>query len=137
MGMFDNIKYCNEEYQTKDTPTQLLDNYKIENDQLWYEEYDAEWEDGAGLFGGGIRKFNERWVLCDDFDGLIRFYREDQSRGGYKNDAWVEYRALFMNGNMIKLTQTRGVDPVTAWYKSGVEALALPQHESNTTQGNI
>jgi hypothetical protein len=137
MGMFDNIKYCNEEYQTKDTPAQLCDNYKIDDNQLWYEEYDSEWEDGAGLFGGGIRKFNERWVLCNEFDGLIRFYREDQSRGGYKADAWIEYQALFMNGNMIKLTQTRGVEPLTAWYKSGVEALELTPHESNTTKGTV
>jgi len=27
MGMFDYIKYGDKEYQTKDTPTQMLDNY--------------------------------------------------------------------------------------------------------------
>jgi hypothetical protein len=135
MGMFDLLNFEGREYQTKDTPAQALDNYKIENGELWYEEYDSEWVEGEGLFGGGIRKFNERWVLCDEFDGAIRFYREDKDKGGYQNDAWIEYQALFMNGNMIKLKQTRGVEPLTAWYKSGVEALALPPHESNTTQG--
>jgi len=30
MGMFDNIEYRGRQYQTKDTPLQTLDNYKIE-----------------------------------------------------------------------------------------------------------
>jgi hypothetical protein len=61
MGMFDHIKYQGREYQTKDTPAQMLDNYKIEQDaesgewHLWYEEYDAEWcQDDGQLFGGNI-----------------------------------------------------------------------------------
>jgi hypothetical protein len=37
----------------------------------------------------------------------IRFYREDKDSGGYKNDAWVEYRALFMDGKIIKLTEVK------------------------------
>jgi hypothetical protein len=129
MGMFDLILYQGEQYQTKDTDAQLLDNYRIEDDQLWHEEYDSEWVDGEGIFGGGLLKSNERWVLCDSFDGLIRFYREDQDRGGYKADAWIEYEALFMNGHMIKLTQTRGVEPLTAWYKQGVEDLTLKENK--------
>jgi hypothetical protein len=125
MGMFDYVFYKELQYQSKDTPAQLLDNYKIEQDQtdnnwyLWYEEYDAEWVDGEGIFGGGLKKFNERWVRCDGFDGLIRFYREDAERGGYKADAWIEYKALFMNGQMIKLTQTDG-EALTMWLKSGI-----------------
>jgi hypothetical protein len=107
MGMFDNLYFEGHEYQTKDTPAQLLDNYKIENGGLWYEKYDAEWDDDAGIFGGGLRKFNEHWVFCDDFDGLVRFYREDNDNGGYKNDAWIEYKALFMDGKLIKLTKTK------------------------------
>ena len=125
MGMFDQLYYQGQEYQTKDTPAQLLDNYKIEDNQLWYEEYDAEWVETEGFFGGGVRKFNERWLPCDGFDGLVRFYREDQDRGGYKEDAWIEYEALFMNGHMIKLTQTRGQEPLTAWYSQGIEDLKL------------
>jgi len=82
-----------------------------------------------GLFGGGLLKSNERWVLCDNFDGLIRFYREDLDRGGYKQDAWIEYEALFMNGHMIKLTQTAGVEPLTAWYRQGIEDLKLKENK--------
>ena len=129
MGMFDYLYYRGNQYQTKDTDAQLLDAYRIEDDCLWHEEYDSEWVDGEGIFGGGLLKSNERWVLCDDFDGLIRFYREDLDRGGYKADAWVEYEALFMNGQMIKLTQTAGVEPLTAWYKQGVEDLTLKENK--------
>jgi hypothetical protein len=129
MGMFDQLYYQGQEYQTKDTPAQLLDNYKIEDNQLWYEEYDAEWVETEGFFGGGVRKFNERWIPCNGFDGLVRFYREDQDRGGYKEDAWIEYRALFMNGHMIKLTQTRGQEPLTAWYSQGIEDLKLKENK--------
>jgi hypothetical protein len=135
MGMFDYLYYRGNQYQTKDTPAQLLDNYKIDQDQdsghwyLWYEEYDSEWQEGAGIFGGGLRKFNERWKHCHSFDGLIRFYREDLDLGGHRADAWIEYKALFMNGHMIKLTQTAGVEPLTAWYLQGVEDITLKENK--------
>lgn len=109
MGMFDYIHYEGQEYQTKDTPCQMLDKYKIDYNQdsghlfLWHEDYDAEWVEEEGLFGGHLRQFNERWVCCYDFDGLIRFYREDKENGGWKADNWIEYKALFMNGQMLKI----------------------------------
>jgi hypothetical protein len=120
MGMFDNIEYRGRQYQTKDTPLQTLDNYKIEQDQdsghwrLWHEEYDSEWIEGEGLFGGTIVQSNERWVCCDDFDGEIRFYYyrsiEDQE----------EYKALFMDGQMLKIRMTRG-EALTEWLVKGIE----------------
>ena len=107
--MFDNLYYEGKEYQTKDTPNQAIDKYKIETDQdsghqyLWVEEYDCEWvEEPERLLGGYLKQFNERWVCCHDFDGVIQFYREDKENGGYKNDAWIEYKALFMDGKVIK-----------------------------------
>ena len=110
--MFDTIRYQGDEYQTKDTPAQGLDNYKIEQNleeghwYLWYEEYDAEWvDDGRPLFGGGLLKSNERWVLCNGFDGSIRFYRSERNEDTGKRDIWIEYKALFMNGQMIKITR--------------------------------
>ena len=122
--MFDNLEYRGRQYQTKDTPLQTLDNYKIEQDQdsghwyLWHEEYDAEWLVDEGLFGGSIKQSNHRWVCCDDFDGEIRFYHyrseEDQE----------EYRALFMDGRMIKIRCTQG-EPLTVWYQKGVEDKGL------------
>ncbi len=120
MGMFDHIQYQGREYQTKDTPEQSLDNYKIELDpssgewHLWYEEYEAEWiQDDGQLFGGSIKQSNHRWVRCDDFDGEIRFYyyrsHEDQE----------EYRALFMDGRMLKIRLTS--EPLTDWLVKGME----------------
>jgi hypothetical protein len=124
MGMFDNIEYRGREYQTKDTPLQTLDNYKIEQDQdsghwhLWHEEYDAEWVDGDGFLGGEIRQSNHRWIQCADFDGEIRFYyyrsNEDQE----------EYRALFMDGRMLKIRCTQG-EPLTEWLTAGIEQRGL------------
>ena len=73
MGMFDYITYKDERYQTRDTPNQSLDNYTIrEDDTLWVEEYDSEWIDDEGLFGGSIKQSNHRWAPCSDFDGNIR-----------------------------------------------------------------
>jgi hypothetical protein len=124
MGMFDNLEYRGRQYQTKDTPLQTLDNYKIEQDQdsghwyLWHEEYDSEWVDGDGFLGGTIVQSNERWVRCDDFDGEIRFYyyrsNEDQE----------EYRALFMDGQMLKIRLTQG-EPLTEWLVKGIEDKGL------------
>jgi hypothetical protein len=124
MGMFDHIHYKGQEYQTKDTPTQMLDNYKIEQDQdsghwfLWHEEYDAEWVAEEGLFGGSIKQSNHRWVCCHNFDGLIRFYyyrsNEDQE----------EYEALFMDGQMLKIKQTQG-EPLTEWLVAGIKDKGL------------
>lgn len=124
MGMFDNIEYRGRPYQTKDTPLQTLDNYKIEQDQdsghwyLWHEEYDAEWVDGEGLFGGSLKQSNHRWVRCDDFDGEIRFYyyRSDEDQ--------EEYRALFMDGRMLKIRMTHG-EALTEWLVAGIKEKGL------------
>lgn len=120
MGMFDNIEYRGRQYQTKDTPRQALDLYKIEQDQdsghwyLWYEEYDAEWVEGEGLFGGCIRQSNQRWVRCDDFDGVVRFY-------WYKSEQdQEEYESLFMDGRMLKIKVIHH-EPLTEWLAKGVE----------------
>jgi hypothetical protein len=121
MGMFDHIHYRGKEYQTKDTPNQMLDNYKIEQDQtsghwyLWHEEYESDWVEEADRFGGGyLKQYNHRWVCCHDFDGLIRFYwyvsEEDQE----------EYEALFMDGQMLKIKTIRG-EPLTEWLTKGIE----------------
>ena len=125
MGMFDNIEYRGRQYQTKDTPLQTLDNYKIEQDQdsghwrLWHEEYDSEWVDSDdGFLGGTIVQSNERWVCCDDFDGVIRFYwyRSEEDH--------EEYQALFMDGRMLKIKQTQG-EPLTEWLVKGIEEKGL------------
>ena len=125
--MFDTIQYQGEEYQTKDTPTQLLDNYKIEQNPedghwyLWHEEYDTDWVDDADRFGGGYSKqSNHRWVACEDFDGVLRFYRSDKDN----RDLWIEFKTLFMDGRMIKIREVFD-EPLTDWYRAGVEKKGL------------
>jgi len=85
---------------------------------LWHEEYDAEWVAEEGLFGGCIKQSNQRWVHCSDFDGLIRFYyyrtEEDQE----------EYKALFMDGRMLKIRAIHG-EPLTDWLVKGIEEKGL------------
>ena len=111
MGMFDEIHYQGEVYQTKDTPCQTLDKYKIEHDQdsghiyLWHEAYKAKMvkDKDNKLFGYRLETWDHRWEHCHDFDGAIRFYREDKENGGYKADRWIEYKALFMNGQLLKI----------------------------------
>ena len=115
MGLFDHLYYEGHEYQSKDTPAQALDNYKIERDQdsghiyLWHEEYDAEWVDGEGLFGGSIKTSNHRWVCCHEFDGNIRFYRAalKDKHESWKQDAWIEYSALFMDGKLLRVKEIK------------------------------
>ena len=133
MGMFDQLFYKDEEYQTKDTPAQLLDNYKIEQNQtdghwyLWHEEYDAEWvADDAVLLGGYIKQSNQHWVCCHEFDGEIRFYRHalESQQKSWEQNAWIEYKALFMDGRMLKIREVFD-EPLTDWYKGGMKEKGL------------
>jgi hypothetical protein len=102
MGMFDYINYEGHEYQTKDTPEQGMETYEIRGDELWYNEVQREWVDNAeSLFGGYLEEISSQWKFCDKFDGLIRFYRDDE------NDKWIEYRVLFMDGKIIKLEEIK------------------------------
>ena len=99
MGMFDYLYYDGKEYQSKDTPNQLCDRYKIEDNQLWHEAYKAEWiKNEKTISGYELKTSDHRWETCDDFDGVINFYRQDRPI-----EAWVEYKALFMNGVALKL----------------------------------
>jgi hypothetical protein len=105
--MFDYINYQGHEYQTKDTPDQFMSLYEIRGDELWLKKVESEWVNDDSIFGGYLQEVSHKWVFCDYFDGEIRFYREDDDNGGYKNDAWIEYRALFMDGKIIKLTEVK------------------------------
>ena len=76
-----------------------------------------KWDRDEGLFGGSIRQFNQRWVLCPEFDGNLRFYRSEGT-------TWVEYRALFMDGVMIKIREVFD-EPLTQWYREGLKDKGL------------
>jgi hypothetical protein len=126
MGMFDWVEFEGDQYQSKDTPNQFCDNYKIDGlGQLWVEEYDAEWViDKTAFFGAYIKQSNQRWTECRDFSGAMRFYREDQKHGGYKSNAWIEYLAKFKNGFMIDLKLVEG-ERFIEWYRQGIEDKGL------------
>jgi hypothetical protein len=111
MGMFDYINYKGQEYQTKDTPKQFCDKYKIEADQdsgheyLWEQRCDSEWiEDEGHIFGAYIQESNHHWVRCDDFSGNIVFYRNVDKT--YKK--WNQYNAIFENGLLCEITKWEG-----------------------------
>jgi len=126
MGMFDWVEFEGNKYQSKDTPRQMLDQYKIDElGRLWVEEYDAEWiNDASHLFGMYLDTKNHHWKWCDDFSGSLRFYRENQEQGGYSANAWIEYEALFKDGCMIDLKQTEG-NRFIEWYQQGLEQKGL------------
>ncbi len=126
MGMFDWVEWEGKKYQTKDTPNQMCDNYRIDSlGQLWVEEYDAEFvKDPAHIFGVYIEQKNQRWRECVEFSGPMRFYREDTERGGYKSHAWNEWQAEFKCGLMIGLKLIEG-EPLTEWYMKGVKERGL------------
>lgn len=108
MGMFDYLSYNGKLYQTKDTPAQTMEIYEIRGDELWFKKVESEWvEDEKAFFGGYLEPISSIWEFCEDFDGLIRFYREDVENGGHKHNAWIEYKALFMDGKIIKITEER------------------------------
>ena len=125
MGMFDWVEWEGQRYQSKDTPNQLLDEYRIdENGVLWVEEYDAEWVRDEGLFGGSIKQSNHRWRPCEEFSGKMRFYRENRDRGGWNMDAWTEFEAEFKCGLMINLQLIEG-ERFIEWYRKGLEEKGL------------
>lgn len=124
--MFDWIEWEGQQYQTKDTPRQFCDHYRISScGELMVEEYDAEWVvDKDHFLGAYIEQKNKRWRECVEFSGIIRFYREDQERGGHANNAWNEWEAEFKCGLMINLKLIEG-EPFLTWYEKGLEQRGL------------
>ena len=80
MGMFDEIIYKDQVYQTKDTPDQFLTTYEIRGDELWKEHVEYDWvENVDDIFGGHLKRISSEWKFESDFDGAIRFYRMIES----------------------------------------------------------
>ena len=106
MGMFDYLRYKGHDYQSKDTPNQLMDKYELKEDgTLWVEEYDAEWvEDKEALFGAYMKQSNHRWAQVENYTGEIRFYRHLDKE--YK--VWEEFSAYFIKGQLKHL---ESIDP--------------------------
>ena len=106
MGMFDYLHYKGHDYQSKDTPNQLMDKYELKEDgTLWVEEYDVEWvKDETALFGAYMKQSNHRWVQVEKYTGEIRFYRHLDKE--YK--VWEEFSAYFVQGQLKHLVP---IDP--------------------------
>jgi hypothetical protein len=114
MGMFDNLicKYplpvdtdlSKEIFQTKNTPSQFLDNYEIREDgTLLHETYDIENRSnpnakGITKFIGCMTRVNKRWEKVSDFIGEIRFYT---TLDGDKT--LIEFSAYFVDGKMKEI----------------------------------
>lgn len=121
-------------FQTKDTPEQMMMSYVITKDgELFGNHKEYEWvaptdepDENATpwqkTFGLGHNKVVREWqVRCDNFSGSIRFYDsyshadkktcEDYEHDKY-SDGWVEYEALFQNGQLIQIDQREHTLPI-------------------------
>lgn len=114
MGLFDEI-VCNmplpdkpewvadgHVFQTKSfDPRQEM--YEIRSDgTLWMERYEIEDHsdpNATGLmrFAGMATRVNKRFERLADFDGAVCFYDSGP------NGAWVEFKAVFVDGVVVKL----------------------------------
>ena len=119
MGMFDYLK-CkyplpgagdnDREYQTRDTPAQMIDHYEIRADgSLWHLDYDIDDRSDPNAQGiarlvGMLGRVNERWEPVP-FTGEIRFYH-------YASETCcTEFSAYFVNGMLNFLTPI-GKEPI-------------------------
>lgn len=130
MGMFDNIT-CEYPlpgpapvevkawvFQTKDTPTQFLEHYritaegKLQHRDVRYEDRSDPTKEGIeGLLGCLTRVYGE-WVDEANFVGRLNFYGSNVVASGpgvyTKNgeDAiWVEYEAVIVDGQLIRIKE--------------------------------
>lgn len=127
MGLFDYVRCelpledCPDwltEFQTKDTPRQYMDHYRIDDEgRLWEEQYETEDRSDPNATGltrlsGMMTRVNRRWVHLDDFDGVIDFYSSNWRelsygltlirRGTGESFVRVEYRVVFVDGKLAK-----------------------------------
>lgn len=117
-----NIKFNETIYQTKDLEC-LLDDYTIRKDgTLWitrceYEHTPGNPEAKSFMDRFGNSKLIKQWEEQVIYTGEISFYDNFQDSGEldggvWKNDYWVEYTALFINGviSNIRLTKFEAID---------------------------
>jgi hypothetical protein len=99
-------------YQTKDL-NNSLESYKIDKDgNLWIKETETEWIEG----NPNGKTFSERfghaelikeWLEPITYTGEVVFYEglqySEQANDDWKNDYWVEYKAIFVAGKIVKI----------------------------------
>jgi hypothetical protein len=108
MSIYDEIKFDYElpfnltgsTFQTKDTPSQCLDNYKIDKDGvLWVERYNIEIDKNKfenNEIRGLLKKINKIWVPLNNFIGGIKFYI-------YEDEKLYVFSSYFVNGILKEL----------------------------------
>ena len=118
MGMYDYVK-CEapldvagmdgRKFQTKDTPAQFLDTYRITADgKLLHEQYVLREEvtDAAPL-GMYLHRDNPREVHLVNFTGSICFYGFKHAEHRAKDcRGWVSFVALFEDGVLVRPIKT-------------------------------
>ena len=124
MGVFDNIiveyplpglldRGWDWDWQTKDTPAQFMDVYKIDGDgELWHQAYEIEDQsdpnaEGIRRFVGTMTRVNKRWEAVPTFTGTIRFYDGDASSWHQKLRGWWEYEAVLLDGMVVDVSGGR------------------------------
>jgi hypothetical protein len=124
MGMFDYLQvdvplpdgFEGRRFQTKSTPAQFLDLYKITPDgRLLYEQYESytvpeeerpgykEYKETGNdllLLRGSLGRRNVRWVDTD-YHGDIEFY--DWSEDGNQSSGLVRFRVRFTEGTLASI----------------------------------
>jgi len=140
MGMFDWIRCeyplpdepngASLRFQTKDTPNQMLDEYRIDaNGELWVKTYDIEDRSDPNAEGlqrlyGVMTRVNEREERVTDFTGTIEFYTSNLSGGTPSPDGYVwvtedgngdpaiswDYTAHLVRGQVVYLTGSKTIE---------------------------
>jgi hypothetical protein len=107
MGMFDYITHEGRRYQTKDTPSQYLDEYRIVNGRLLCDEWHHEevpkekrkYPNEDGLLGmvGSITRVVDKHDVDQNWHGHIDMVPDS---GPYE-----EYRAKFTDGDLMEFVR--------------------------------
>lgn len=130
MGMFDNIT-CEYPlpgdapadvkawtFQTKDTPAQMLEHYRITADgklqhrDVRYEDRSDSTKEGIERLVGMLTPIYGDWIDENDFVGKLSFYGSNVVASGpatYTKDGedsiWVEYEAVIVDGQLIRIKE--------------------------------
>jgi len=129
-------------FQTKDTPDQMMTSYLISEDgelfvnckeYKWIEAEDPKSDDLR--WNLGHNEVVKEWqVRCDHFNGNVCFYdsyahADKTSSDDYEQDkyadGWVEYEALFQNGQLIQIDQREHILPVKYTQQEIIERLRV------------
>lgn len=144
MGMFDNINVVdklpyteemislgldinNSSFQTKDL-INCMETYCIQGGKLFLQKFKVdEWVESGGVFDMGYVKREDPYLELINHHGEIYFYNFiPDVKGTY--DCWVEFKAVFSNGNLdrFELVEFKKTDNAE---RKASEKKFLEEHE--------